>query len=257
MIKIKEKRRKRILLIGGLGEIGKILSDKLIDSYEISTADVHKDPQKNDIKYFKLDIANFSELIKTIPSQIDVIINLAGMAEQTGLVDEKIMSKMNDIYIKGAYNLFLAASKIGIPKVIFVSSNHVTDYYENMGKSILGHEISINDYPLSKSIYGSLKLAGESIGHVFSIHKGLSVICLRIGTVRINEKEALINNKRIKKTLLSKTDLVNLIKCSIEAPINFGIYYGVSDNPGKPWSTENAFLELGFKSTVNSNDILK
>ena len=257
MIKIKKKKRKRILLIGGLGKIGKILSDKLIDNYELSIADIHKDPQKNDIKYFKLDITNFLELIKTIPSQIDVIINLAGMAEQTGLVDEKIMSKMNDIYIKGAYNLFLAASKIGIPKVIFVSSNHVTDYYENMGKSILGREISINDYPLSKSIYGSLKLAGESIGHVFSIHKGLSVICLRIGTVRINEKEALINNKRIKKTLLSKTDLVNLIKCSIEAPINFGIYYGVSDNPGKPWSTENAFLELGFKSTVNSNDILK
>jgi NAD+ dependent glucose-6-phosphate dehydrogenase len=48
-----------------------------------------------------------------------------------------------------------------------------------------------------------------------------------------------------------------LFKCAIESRVRFGIYYGVSDNPDKPWSIQNATDELGFKPRVNSRDLLE
>lgn len=76
-----------------------------------------------------------------------------------------------------------------MPKVVFASSNHVTDVYEKGGDSLLGRQINTNDYPQSKSLYGLLKLASENLGYLFShqLDAKVSVINLRIGTAAENE----------------------------------------------------------------------
>lgn len=248
--------RKKILLIGGLGVIGQILTGGLSEHYELIIADKHESPQKSRHDYIQLDITKYSQLVNKIPRDTDAIVNLTAMMEQPEIVDEDMIIAMTDLYIRGAYNVFLAAAQLGIRRVIFTSSNHVTDYYEEDGKSLLDREISIDDYPLSRSVYGALKLAGESLGHVISTQTNVSVICLRIGTVRLDEREALQRHPRFQRTLLSKVDTVNLFKCAIETGIRFGIYYGVSDNPGRPWSISNAMQDLQFTPLVSSKDIL-
>jgi len=139
---------------------------------------------------------------------------LQALAEQSRIVGADVIGTMTDLYLRGSYNVFLAAVELGIPKVIFVSSNHVTDFYEKDGKSTLGREILVSDYPYSTSTYGVLKLAGEGLGYVFSINRNLSVICLRIGTVRLDEKRALQEHPRFRRTLLSKVDVVDLFRAS-------------------------------------------
>lgn len=246
---------KKILLIGGLGVIGQILADALAEQYELIIADKHESPQESRHDYIQLDITEYSQLVDKIPRDIDTIVNLVAMMEQPEIVDEDTIVAMTDLYVKGAYNVFLAATQLGICRVIFTSSNHVTDYYEKDGKSLLGREISVEDYPLSRSVYGALKLAGESLGHVISTQTNVSVICLRVGTIRLDEREALQRYPRFRRTLLSKVDIVNLFKCAIETDIKFGIYYGVSDNPGRPWSISNAIQDLQFMPLVSSKDI--
>lgn len=252
-----KNQKKKILIIGGLGIIGRILTKTFADTYNLTIIDLS--PYKNFLlgKYIQLDITDYSQIISKIPKQIDVIINLVGISEQPNIVDHNKMNLMNDIYIKGSYNVFLTAIKLKIPKVIFASTNHVTDRYEKNGYSILGREINVEDYPYSNSIYGTMKLCAENIGHTFSFNTDLSVICIRIGTVRENERKLLLTDHRALRTILSHTDLIDLFKCAIESKIKFGIYYGVSDNHDKPWSIKNAIDELGFRPRVNSNDLLK
>ena len=48
------------------------------------------------------------------------------------------------------------------------------------------------------------------------------------------------------QTWLSHRDLAQLVKKSISARINFGIYYGVSNNDGRFWDIANAEKELGY-----------
>lgn len=243
---------KKIVIIGGLGAVGGILRKGL--RYDLTIIDKKTMPG---VYSLKVDATDFDALIKTIPRDTDVIINLICTSEHKGLVDIDTMGEMVDVYIKGVYNVYQAAVHLNIPKVILASSNHVTDYYEKDGLPTIGREITTDDYPLSNGLYGCLKLCGESIGFTFHKNTGLSVICLRIGSVRFDEAATLLQRERFRKTILSCKDLVDLIDKSIDADVGYGVYYGVSDNPRKPWSIDKAILELGYTPTQNSTEILR
>jgi NAD+ dependent glucose-6-phosphate dehydrogenase len=250
-------KKKNILLLGGLGTIGKILTRGLSSNkYNLIISDKYEN--RNKLKnYLKIDVTHYDELIKKIPKNIDVIINLIALPDKDEIVNNKTMNDMVNLYIKGVYNVFLAAMNLRVNKVIYASSNHVTDYNEKDGKSLLGRKIKTTDYPHSKSLYGCLKLCGESIGFAFHVNCNLSVICLRIGTVRSQEYPELLKNERYNRTILSKYDTIELFDKSISSDIEFGIYYGVSDNPNRPWSIKNAIDELGYMPMYNSLDILR
>lgn len=152
-----------------------------------------------------------------------------------------------------------AAITLGIPKIVYASSNHITDYYEKDGFSTLGREVTTEDYPYSNGLYGVLKLASENIGHILShqTENNLSLINLRIGSVHPNEMEAVKEDDRLHRTLLTHEDTVQLFDLALESTVRYGTYYGVSDNPQKPWSTDNAIEQLGFISRSNALDVLK
>ena len=59
------------------------------------------------------------------------------------------------------------------------------------------------------------------------------------------------------KTWLSHRDLVQLVRKSLESDVEFGIYYGVSDNTGRFWDISNAEKELGYKPEDNAAEIKK
>ena len=84
----------------------------------------------------------------------------------------------------------------------------------------------------------------------------MTVICLRLGTMRIDERAAIGENERFRRTILSHKDATDLFSKALRADIGYGIYYGVSDNPDRPWSIENAIRELGYHPTMNSQDIM-
>lgn len=245
----------KVVLIGGSGTIGRILLAGLESEFELYNLDLAN--TEGDKHLLKVNAQDYSELLNHIPKDADVVINLLSIPFSGEVVDIPTMNKMVDVFLKSSYNIFQAAVELNIPKVIVASSNHVTDYYEADGDSKLGRRINVNDYPYSRGLYGVLKLAVENIGFTFSNKYNLSVINLRIGTVKQDEERTIYKNiDRQKKTWLSEVDTVSLFRDSIFSDIKFGTFYGVSDNPEKPWDNENAKEELGFVSKVNSQDIM-
>ncbi|MEH7380698.1 NAD(P)-dependent oxidoreductase [Bacillus sp. JJ1533] len=246
---------KKIAVIGGTGLIGSILEAGLHDKYEIIILDKNVDNHPNHIE---VDATNFEDLVSKIPENCAALVNLLNVNTKNDFTDLSQFQKKTEIHFLASFYILRAAIELGIPKVVYASSNHVTDFYEKDGISLLGREITVNDYPYSKTLYGTLKLASENIGHILAYEKenNLSVINLRIGSVRRDEVKDLQTKPRINKTLLSQKDVVQLFDLAIESTIKFGTYYGVSDNKDKPWSTENATRELGFVSKMNSEDVL-
>lgn len=231
----------KILLIGGMGVIGKIITDNLHE-HEFVIADIKEISKENIIN---IDINNYNDLEEKSPTDIDIIINLAGLDEASNFVSPEDFSKMSDVYVKGSYNVFNFAVSKKIPKVIFASTNHVTDFYENNGYSLLDREISVLDYPKSNSVYGNMKLCAENFGRQFSKKYGIQIFCIRFGTVRPTDKETFSINDRAKRTGFSQRDLIQMIRFMIENKhVKFGIYYGVSENPNKPWDTTNFRTEF-------------
>ena len=96
--------------------------------------EVNKENQTNR----KVDATKYDELLRSIPNDTDVLINLLSKPQSDNLVDVAEMDKLVDVFLKASYHIFQAATDLEIPKVVVASSNHVTDYYEEDGDSTLG-----------------------------------------------------------------------------------------------------------------------
>ncbi|WHY02779.1 NAD(P)-dependent oxidoreductase [Neobacillus sp. DY30] len=248
--------KKKVTIIGGAGTIGTILYKGLRDKYHIVILDKNV-PEHSD-EFVEVDATNFNMLLESIPKDSEALINLLTIKTENDLNNVQEFHKMTNIHFISSFYVLHAAITLGIPKVVYASSNHTTDYYEKNGFSSLGREINTNDFPSSRGLYGVLKFASENIGQILALQtNNLSIINLRIGSVHPDEEKAVKEDERLLRTLLSHEDTVQLFEIALQSSVRFGTYYGVSDNPGKPWSTESAMRELGFISKVNSTDIEK
>jgi nucleoside-diphosphate-sugar epimerase len=247
---------KKIVMIGGAGTVGTILTNGLLEKYQVVVLD-RNDSENKQAPFIQVDATNLQDLLTKVP-EADVLINLLNTNTKHALEDVETFEQMTEIFFKATYYILFTAKKKKIPKVIFASTNHVTDCYEVEGNSLLGREINVRDYPCSKGLYGVLKFASEQVGSLFSNEENLSVINIRIGSVPKEVSKAILEeNPRLKKTLLTDADLIELFTTALEADIKFGTYYGVSDNPGKPWDMANAKKNLGYSSTKNTTDFYK
>lgn len=245
---------KKVVIVGGAGTVGRRIANGIKDKFDVVIMDMSVS-QNEGCQFIKTDATNFEELQSNLPQNTYCIINLL-KADTNYVIEEwKTFEKMTDVFFKATYNILMAAQSNNVPKVIFASSNHVTDHYENEGYSVLGREINIDEYPYMNGLYGVLKLASEQLGFIFSKNTDVSVINIRIGSVPPHiEQNDLEPSKRLYRTLLTDEDVVQIFEAAIKSKVQYGTYYGVSDNPDKPWNTENAVKELGFKSIKNSKD---
>lgn len=237
---------KKIVIIGGFGTVGKILYEGLSELHDCYVLDnrIEMDNAHN----IYVDATDYQQLLEKIPPQTDVIINLLRMETDHAIEDIEAFDKMTAVFFKASYYILQAANQLNISKVIFASSNHVTDYYEEDGDSLLNREINVLDYPYPKGLYGVLKLASEQLGFIYSLNSDMSIINIRIGSVPAeSEQKAIEENSRLEKTILHKRDLIDLFSSAITAKVRFGTYYGVSNNSGKPWDISNAVAELGYQ----------
>jgi dTDP-4-dehydrorhamnose reductase len=158
-------------------------------------------------------------------------------------------------------NVLEAARANGARRYIFASSNHVTGMYERDEPyaSIVagrydglvpgGFELIDATAPhRPDGAYAIGKIFGEAAARHYSDAFGLSALCLRIGTVRHDDLPTV---PRHYATLLTHRDLAALVECAVEAPadLRFGIYYGVSENRWRYWSTSDAKADLGYAPT--------
>ena len=234
----KKMYMKTILVVGCNGQIGQTLIENLNDKYKIIGCDIVV-IENCSFEYYMCDASQYEQLeIIFNKNKIDTVINLAGMREVSNIPSLEDYYKMVDCYLNSTYLLLTLMQKYNVKKMILASTNHVTDYYEDNGYSILGREISTKDYPISKGVYGTLKLAAENVCRVFNINYNIKTVVFRIGTYRKHYVDKQVNN-RWNRTILKTEDLLRYFEKAIEKDCDFEIYYLVSDNINKPWDTNN------------------
>lgn len=266
-----------VVLVGGAGDVGRILSEGLKDDYRIVVVDCKKEkPTWFQGEYHQADATNYEELLSALPDNVYCIWNLLKKSHskpETNLSAEE-KAEHSKLYINGGNNILHAAEAKNIQRVVHASSNHVTGLYEQDGKSLLtdpntgkSREITEQDLPKTDSYYAHNKLFMEQAGDLFAQEnkKGISVVNIRIGTVVSpnysgGEVAFLKKNERSNYTLLSHKDLIQLATQAINAKLPEGTrsctVYGVSNNIHKPWSIQNAIQLLGYRPSCNAQDIL-
>jgi nucleoside-diphosphate-sugar epimerase len=245
----------RVLVTGAAGLIGGILLDGLSGEHEVRGIDGRRTRDQNVRRIDQTEL----EPVVTAFKGADVVVDLAASPDPG--IPWKTVLRNN---LPATLNAFEAAERAGVRRVIFASSNHVTGLYEKehpYSKIVAGEYdgidrsaiplITASDPVRPDGPYGIGKAFGESAGRWQSERSGLSVICLRIGTVNAADRP---KNPRHFSTLLTHADLVRLVDRSINAPddMRFGIFYGVSNNTWRIWDIDDARQRIGYSPEDNT-----
>lgn len=244
--------KKKILITGSEGLMGKIIRPYLTERYSVFGLDTKKASWPG---YFRADITAEKDLEKVFQKlrKLDLVIHLAA--------ETKVQAPWQSVLEKniiGTRNIYELARSYKVPKVIFASSNHITGAYEGWPPSL--HQkrnpkkLSFKDPIRPDSYYAVSKACGEALARFFYEFFGIGSICLRIGSVLKDDTPT--SKPRIMKTWLSHRDLIQLIDKSINARIGFSIYYGVSNNTGRFWDISNARKELDYQPEDNAKEII-
>ncbi|XVX20328.1 NAD-dependent epimerase/dehydratase family protein [Actinomycetota bacterium] len=225
---------RRVLITGAGGDVATAVSPGLAEHYALTLTDA--DPEVLAEGVERLDVRDIDAVAEAC-EDIDTVVHLAGAASP-----ESDWESVLDLNIVGTRGVLEGAQRAGVRRVVLASSNHVTGGYDRDGE----WPIDARQPVRPDSLYGVSKAFGETLGRFYADFHDLSVIALRIGWVTGDIGAA--GDEEIMSALwLSERDATEVIRCAVEAPVHFGIYYAVSDNPNRRWDLTSTMLDLGYR----------
>jgi NAD(P)-dependent dehydrogenase (short-subunit alcohol dehydrogenase family) len=170
---------------------------------------------------------------------VDAVIHLGGIPS------EAPWERVLEVNINGAYTVFEAARRAGIPRVVFASSNHAVGFAPR-------EEFPVADdaYPAPDTYYGVSKAAGEAVAALYARRYGMDAVCVRI--LSCAERPA---SPRMLATWLSPDDAGRLFDACLTAPSpGFRVVYGVSANTRGGWVSLAGARALGYEPRDDAED---
>jgi len=227
-----------VLVTGAAGGIGSRLRMLLRGLYpQLRWSDIRRPADlASDETFVQADLADLAQ-VESAVAGVEGIVHLGGVSV------EHPWDAVLSANIAGCYNLFEAARRQRVKRVVFASSNHAVGFYPR--KRRIGADAPVRP----DSRYGVSKAFGEAIGALYAYKHGVRVTCIRIG----NFGDAPVDHRRL-AIWVSPEDLVQLVRIGLEHPyIRFEIFFGVSDNERGWWDNAAAF-RYGYRPTRRAED---
>lgn len=232
------KMANRILITGAAGRIGVALRAGLKGRYD-SIRLVDLQPIEDLAPGEEAVQADISDLqaVEDMMKGVDAVVHMAASVSPRGW---ETMFEPNFI---GTYNIFEAARRQGVRRVVYASSIHAHGFYRREQK------VGPDSPPRPDSVYGVSKVFGEAFGRFYADKHGMEVVSLRIASFQPKPTTV-----RHLGTWLSPRDCVELVHCSLQAPdIHFEVVYGVSDNSRQLYDDPNR-VRIGYTPLDNAED---
>jgi uronate dehydrogenase len=229
-------RFNRLLLTGAAGGLGRVLRPRLrvlcthlrvSDIADLGDTAAGEEPMPARLEQFDAMLA--------LLAGVDAVVHLGAIST------EQPFGAILQANIVGMYNLYEAARRHGVARIVFASSNHVTGYYRQ------DEVIGPSDPVRPDGYYGISKAFGENLARFYFDRYRIETVCLRIGSSFPEPKD-----RRMLATWLSYGDLERLVVASLTAPVvGHSVLYGVSDNRATWWDNTSA-RHVGFRPLDSS-----
>lgn len=243
----------RIAVTGSEGTIGSRLCADLQKDHDVVRIDL-RDADVN------ADVRDLDAMVRALKG-CETVIHLAG------IVDVEIDWETNfSVNIGGTYNVYEAARRNGLKRIIFASSNHCVGMVEvEAGAQIYepGYGLALGtEMPYRPDgLYGVWKAFGETLGRYYSDKYGMQVTCIRIGSITsaddprhesvrqssgwlpLTEEQKF---KRYAATWMSQRDFARLVRLILARDVPYAVVYGVGDNLTRFWDLEPGRAIYGF-----------
>lgn len=178
------------------------------------------------------------------PADLDAAMDgVAAVVHLAGVASEAPWPQIRDANIDGVVEVFEAARRAGVPRVVYASSIHA------VGFTPVADELPVDTPPRPDTLYGVSKVFGEALGRYYSDRYGMRVACMRIGTFEDRPHDA-----RTLPTWLSPNDCARLVDACLRSPdLTYSLVWGVSGNTRRTWGLTSA-QALGYRPIDDAAD---
>jgi uronate dehydrogenase len=221
----------RILITGAAGGIGTRLREDIRGLYPaVRLSDLAPMAAASDgEEVIQADLADMAAC-ERLCEGVDGIVHLGGQANEADW--QRILSAN----IVGCYNLYEAARRRGVQRIVFATTNHVIGFYRRTQR--------IDDKVMARpdTRYGLSKAFGEDLGRLYADKFGLRVLNVRIG----NFGDRPLDRRRL-AIWLHPEDFLQLVRIGLDHPdLHYEVVYGASENDRGWWDNSNAY-RLGYR----------
>ena len=227
----------RIAVTGAAGRIGRALRMPLLRAGHTvhSTDRLGGTPAGDGETWTTGELAD-AKLLDAVLKDADVVVHLAGSSNEQPL--PQILANNH----QATFELFEAARRQRVRRVVYASSNHAFGLYPPNRK------LRLNDTYRADTFYGLSKVWGESLGRMYWEKHGIECVALRIGTFMGVPPR----NRRELSSWLGNEDLLQLVTCAIDAEaVAFAPVWGVSANT-RGWYDLREGNAIGYAPKQNA-----
>jgi len=227
---------KKLVLTGAAGRLGSYLREPLAAMCEnLVSTDIVEDigtlyPGET---YIRADLAELEPYLAMLEGA-DMVVHFGA------IVDEGPFEELLGPNFIGAYNIWEAAWRNKVRRVVYASSIHAVGMYPKT--EFIGTDVPHRP----DTFYGLAKCFAEDLGRMYWEKRGVESVHMRILSC------ANVGNPRAVGSWLSYDDLIQLVTRAIDTPVTgFSIVYGVSDNDRAPVDNARAAF-LGYRPKDNA-----
>jgi nucleoside-diphosphate-sugar epimerase len=243
----------KIAVTGANGTIGTRLCADLARDHDV----VRIDLQDADVN---ADVRDFDAMVRAMQG-CESVVHLAGAVAVD--LDWETNYSVN---IGGTYNVYEAARRNGLKRIVFASSNHCVGMNEvdnapSIYEPAFGLVVGTDAPYRPDGLYGVWKAFGETLGRYYSDKHGMQVACVRIGSITqaddprdqsVRESSGWLGLtdeqkfKRYAATWMSQRDFARLVRAILAREVPYAVVYGVGDNLTRFWDLEPGRAMYGF-----------
>ena len=244
-----------VLITGMSGLIGGALRRRLEGRYELRALNRTR---VEGVPCVQADIGNL-DAIQPAFAGADHVVHLAAHAHGGGTWEEMLHHN-----VVGTYNVFEAARRAGVRRVVYASSGAAVSAWEReepFASIAAGRYAGLTEWPRlthespprPAGLYGVSKVWGETLARHFSDAHGMSMIGLRIGAVNAEDRPAM---PRQFSAWLSQRDATSAFELALAAPatVRFAVCFITSDNRWSYRDATHARDVLGFVPADRAED---
>lgn len=229
-----------VLYTGGTGRMGRVIREGLAGRYDRVILFARTAPQERLHPGEEIVLGDLADLDGLVAASagVDVIVHLGGVA------DEAPFDDIRRANIDGTYNVYEAARRAGVRRVVYASSNHVVGFHP--ATEVLDEQATLRP----DTFYGVSKAFGEGLASLYQDKWGIESVLLRIGTFRPEPED-----RRQLALWLSWPDGIELTRCAIESgPVGCQVVYGCSANRDSWWNGAAGWAAIGYVPSDDAAD---
>lgn len=254
----------KVLITGMSGLIGGLLRKHLESAggYELSALNRSR---VEGVESHQGDVSDLAAIRPAFDGK-EVVVHLAGAVHVAGIPEEPAWEAQLKSNIIGAYNVYEAARQAGVKRVVYASSGNVIRGFDSMppyDAIIAGRYDEVppefpkvtHEMVRPQGIYGAAKAWGEAVGRHFSDAYGLSVLCVRIGQVKRDNRPS---GPREASAFISHRDVCQILQRCIDAPddLKYDIFLATSNNRWGYRDITHARDVLGYEPQDSAEDLV-